>query len=440
MSTSPLGLNDYLRPPETLGRQGILKVRSPLIQTSQLMLPQTVENSENLFTFTESLSGSETPQKPISRINRFVGDDSELESTSEANINPNISDSTKESQTHPSPEENLPNNPLSELHPRLGKQLIQTQSLILTTTSDKLLSPQTPEYSESQLIKNKSDNLPVVQPKWSGDISQPISNSSLTQSIDSTPENQQAFPIQPSLNSENLTNLNLIQSHSPLIQQSDLIVSPKTSEPSPERTSFQNDETLEPWSSQFNLSAESVPATDNVQESWSNLTELIDYENFNPSSNSQLTSESSKLITREQKESIPDSPASVSSSPTKAEKVMGEREESVLIDEEQLEMLAIKVYNLLRQKLEIERESHHFKTDGSLPWLDTISQINPAKASAFSSNSSPVGQLQTQTGSTVSLVNYKLQTLTRKVYQLLQFKIETERERLGFYYRGNIPW
>ncbi|WP_413167552.1 hypothetical protein ACL6C3_12835 [Capilliphycus salinus ALCB114379] len=438
MSTSPLGLNDYLRPPETLGRQGMLKVGSPLIQTAQLMLSQTVENSENLFTFQESLSGSETPQKPISIINRFVDDDSELESTSEANINRNIYESTEESETHPSPEENLQNNPLSELHPRLGEQLIQTQSRILTTISDKKLSPQTPEDSESQSINNKSDNLPVVQPKWSGDISQPISNFSSTQSIDSTPENQ-AFPIQPSVNSENLTNLNLIQSHSPLIQQSDLIVSPKTSEPSPEKTDFQNDEIPEPWSSQFNLSAESVPATDNVQKSWSNLTELIDYENFNPSSNSQLTSESSKLITREQKESIPDSPASVSSSPTQAEKVMGEREEPVLIDEEQLEMLARKVYNLLRQKLERERESHHFKTDGSLAWVDTISQTNPVKASAFSSNTSPVGQLQTQTGSTVSLVNYKLQILTRKVYQLLQFKIETDRERLGFYYTGNIP-
>ncbi|MEB3279660.1 MAG: hypothetical protein VKK42_12170 [Lyngbya sp.] len=438
MSTSPLGLNDYLRPPETLGRQGMLKVRSPLVQTSQLMLSQTVEPSENLFTFTESLSGSETPEKPISRINRFVDDDSELESTSEANINRNISESTEESQTHPSTEENLQNNPLSELHPRLGEQLIQTQSRILTTASDKRLSPQTREDSESQSINNKSDNLPVVQAKWSGDISQPISNSSSTQSVDSTPENQ-AFPIQPSLNSENLTNLNLIQSHSPLIQQSDLIVSPKTSEPSPEKTDFQKDETPEPWSSQFNLSAESVPVTENNQESWSNLAEFIDYDNFNSSSNSQLTSESSKLITREQKQSIPDSPASVSSSPTQAEKVMGEREESVLIDEEQLEMLARKVYNLLRQKLETERESHHFKTDGSLPWLDTISQINPVKASAFSSNTSPVGQLQTQTGSAVSLVNYKLQTLTRKVYQLLQFKIETDRERLGFYYTGNIP-
>lgn len=118
---------------------------------------------------------------------------------------------------------------------------------------------------------------------------------------------------------------------------------------------------------------------------------------------------------------------------------MGEQGETVLIDEEQLEMLARKVYNLLRQQLERERENHHFKTDGSLPWPDIISSTTPVKASGFSLNSSSVGQLQTQIGSTVSLVNYKLQILTRKVYQLLQFKIETERERLGFYYRGNKP-
>ncbi len=654
MSTSPLGLNNYLCPPEIGGRQPMLKVHSPLIQTSELMLPQTVESSDNLFPFTKSLSDSETPKKPISTINRFVNDDSELESTSEADINRNISETTEEPQTHPSTEENLPNNPLSELHPRLGKQLIQTQSRIMTTTSDKIISPQTLNPSENQSKKHQSDYLPIVQARWESDVPQPISepisvsqrdvlsrkkqpkSSSRTspealnnpssptvepqqfiqeksidsttesprvessqtspetlnnpssptvkpqqfiqeksidsttesprvessqtspetlnnpssptvepqqfiqeksidsttesprvessqtspetlnnpssptvepqqfiqeKSIDSTTESPRVESLQntpetlnevfpsskiqsdtiqqqakdpeylsslqsnktetiqqqtdnqslinkPSFNPENLTNPNLIQSHSPLIQQSDFIQSqlinefietPQTSESSTDVTSLKTSQISEPWSNQFDLIDESVPVTDNIPESWSNLTELLNYDNFNLSSNSQLISENSQSIKREQKQSIPDGPASVSSSPTQAEKVMGKQGETVLIDEEQLEMLARKVYNLLRQQLERERENHDFKTDGSLPWLDIISSTTPVKASGFSSNSSSVGQLQTQIGSTVSLVNYKLQILTRKVYQLLQFKIETERERLGFYYRGNKP-
>ncbi|MEL7039401.1 MAG: hypothetical protein AAFO04_27870, partial [Cyanobacteria bacterium J06592_8] len=213
---SPLGLNNPLHPPEILGQRLMLKVQSPLVQTSQLILPQTVEKSDQFFSFPDNSSRSEPSQTPISTINRFVADDSEFDSTSEAKINPNTSAISEEPQIQPSIGENIQNNPLSELHPRLGKQLIQTQSRILTTASDKRLSPQTSEPSESQSIKNQSDNLPVIQAEWESDISQLISDES-PQSSSPTVESQSLKSVGES------STVQSPQSESPSVEPQSLI-------------------------------------------------------------------------------------------------------------------------------------------------------------------------------------------------------------------------
>ncbi|MEL7039553.1 MAG: hypothetical protein AAFO04_28670, partial [Cyanobacteria bacterium J06592_8] len=327
-----------------------------------------------------------------------------------------------------------------------SQSFIQEQPLDSIGESPTIESPQPSTIAIIPSTETQS-NMIQQQAKNTEDLSSTQSN--VTNAVNQQQTDNQLVNIQPSVNPENLTNLNIIPFNSPLSQQSDFIQSrlinefiesPQDSQPSPKITPVQPSQTPETWSSQFDLMSESIPVTENEPESWSDITEMMNYDNSNPSFNSESTPDTSKSITRDQKPSIPDNSALVSSSQTKAETVIGEQEEQVFIDQEQLEILARKVYSLLRKKLEIERESHNFKTDASLPWLDTISSINPGKVSMFSSRSSPVGQLKTQTGSTVSLVNYKLQRLTRTIEQLLQSKIETERERLGSYYIGNLPW
>ncbi|MGD1715695.1 hypothetical protein, partial [Dapis sp. BLCC M172] len=327
-----------------------------------------------------------------------------------------------------------------EISPKALDETIETQQLTQDKPIDLFQQKSTVELPEKS--KTTTEDLALLK-------------SEITDTIPQETTENQVSQIQPRLNPENLTNLNPIQSHSPLAQQSDFIQSQlmneffeslSTSETLTDIGSFKpsknqaTPQITEVWSNQFQLIDESVPVIDNIQESWSNITEILDYDRFNPSSNSQLPLETSELITIGKEQSIPELPTSISSSSAKVEKVIGEDGEITLIDKEQLEMLARKVYNLLRQQLEIERERHDFKTGGSLPWLDTISQTAPIKTPGLSSSLNRPGQLQSQTGATVSLVNYKLQTLTRKIYQLLQLKIEIERERLGLYYRGNIPW
>ena len=193
MSTYSLGLKKSLCPPENLGLKRMLKVRPPLIQASQLMLPQTLEKSDDFFTFAQDFSPSNYPEKPTSITSQFIEDNLESESSSENQINQSIPEIKEELQTHPLVEKNIQNNPLSELHPRFGKQIIQTQSRILTTAADKILFPQNSQLSDDKSKKTQSDNLPIVQGKWEGDISKPISNETSVSQVDTSTDKNQAI-------------------------------------------------------------------------------------------------------------------------------------------------------------------------------------------------------------------------------------------------------
>ncbi|NES69342.1 MAG: hypothetical protein F6K24_30995, partial [Okeania sp. SIO2D1] len=193
MSTSSLGLKKSLCPPKNLGQKRMLKVRSPLIQASQLMLPQTSEKSDNFFTFAQNFSRSDYPEKPTSITSQFIEDNFESESDSENQINQNIAEVKEELHTYPSAEKNIQNNPLLELHPRFGKQIIQTQSRILTTAADKMLFPQNPQFSDDKFKKNQSDNLSIVQAKWEGDIYKPVSEQTSVSQVDTSSDKNQAI-------------------------------------------------------------------------------------------------------------------------------------------------------------------------------------------------------------------------------------------------------
>ena len=94
-------------------------------------------------------------------------------------------------------------------------------------------------------------------------------------------------------------------------------------------------------------------------------------------------------------------------------------------ENEQLDILAQKVYTLMRQSLEITQERHGIKVAGNPIWLSNITSIDGTPAT----NSGVISPLDT-----------RLQELTQKVSLLIQKRFEIERERRGRYYAGRLPW
>jgi hypothetical protein len=94
-------------------------------------------------------------------------------------------------------------------------------------------------------------------------------------------------------------------------------------------------------------------------------------------------------------------------------------------DNDQLDILAQKVYTLMRQSLEITQERHGRKVVGNPIWLSNITSIY----GTATTNSDVISPLDTQ-----------LQELTQKVSLLVQKRFEIERERRGHYYAGRLPW
>ena len=101
--------------------------------------------------------------------------------------------------------------------------------------------------------------------------------------------------------------------------------------------------------------------------------------------------------------------------------------------EEQLEMLAQKVYTLMRQWLEILRH-HDNKSISSPIWLSNITSVygTSAKVKSAPKKSTPRQRTADEPGE-ISPVDDKLQQLTWEVYSLIRQKLEIERERQGHY-------
>ncbi|WP_226574899.1 hypothetical protein [Microseira wollei] len=111
------------------------------------------------------------------------------------------------------------------------------------------------------------------------------------------------------------------------------------------------------------------------------------------------------------------------------------------IEDEQLEMLAQKVYTLLRQRLEIDLERQGKGSVGSPIWLSNITSVygTSTKVKSAPKKSTP-GQKTADNPGEVSPADDKLQKLTREVYHQLRQRLEIDRERQGGYYSGRVNW
>jgi hypothetical protein len=126
-------------------------------------------------------------------------------------------------------------------------------------------------------------------------------------------------------------------------------------------------------------------------------------------------------------------PISISSPATSTQPTADkEREDSI---EEQLEILAQKIYSLIRQRLEIDKERQGHYCTGHPPWLDTLDPKSSNTASSTSARSpQTAGQLTASLNGEVSSLDGKLEILTQEVYNLLRLRLEIERERQNIYY------
>jgi hypothetical protein len=111
------------------------------------------------------------------------------------------------------------------------------------------------------------------------------------------------------------------------------------------------------------------------------------------------------------------------------------------IEDEQLEMLAQKVYTLLRQRLEIDLERQGKGSVGSPIWLSNITSVygTSTKVKSARKKSTP-GQKTADNPDEVSPADDQLQKLTREVYHQIRQRLEIDRERQGRYYSGRVNW
>ena len=83
-----------------------------------------------------------------------------------------------------------------------------------------------------------------------------------------------------------------------------------------------------------------------------------------------------------------------------------------------MEGLARKVYGLIRQQFEAERERQNYSTTASLPWFDAVSQLSahPDRLSADATES-------------LVPIDRHFERLVREIRDRLQERINLDRER-----------
>ncbi|XWK89413.1 MAG: hypothetical protein U7127_04935 [Phormidium sp.] len=103
-------------------------------------------------------------------------------------------------------------------------------------------------------------------------------------------------------------------------------------------------------------------------------------------------------------------------------------------DNEQLDILAQKVYILMRKWLEITQERSGIKVVENPIWLSSITSLYRTPSTVNSSlNKLKYGQRTVFNSGVAFPIDTKLQQLMQKVYWLIQHRFEIERERRGSY-------
>ncbi|MFB2891753.1 hypothetical protein ACE1CI_02300 [Aerosakkonemataceae cyanobacterium BLCC-F50] len=211
-----------------------------------------------------------------------------------------------------------------------------------------------------------------------------------------------------------------------------------------------------PKSIGFDEPPNSSPSVKDVPNSWSSISELLGEKSPAVDKISSKEDGISPLLSlMAESPNIPDSLSSPSLSSSNIPNNSGANSEEIASEnsindnviknlskqDEQLDLLAQKVYTLMRQRLEISQEHHGRKGVGQPIWLSNITSIygTSAYVKAAPKRASP-GQESAADFSEVSPVDDKLQQLTREVYWQIQQKVEIARERQGHYYTGRLPW
>jgi hypothetical protein len=292
-------------------------------------------------------------------------------------------------------------------------------------------SPETPRSSSSN-----QDNLPNISRSTDNDskstaISIPDSWSNIAELLGQTNNN---YP-------ENIANIKPLGLSKPLNTTNNLI-SPSFSDSNGEQ-SFSSAAT-----------EDETPPSQNIPNSWSSISELLG-ENptskkqdefaplflLAPETTSPSYSLSSPISTDSSAAEISESSTSPASEEISQQPTTNTARQDSKIEEEQLEMLAQKVYTLLRQRLEIDLER---QGKGSVGYPMSLSNITSAYGTSTKVKSAPKkstpGQKTADNPDEVSPADDQLQKLTREVYHQIRQRLEIDRERQGRYYSGRVNW
>ncbi|MFB2877374.1 hypothetical protein [Floridanema aerugineum] len=304
----------------------------------------------------------------------------------------------------------------------------------------------------SQEIPKVSSSFPVNNTKDSEDKSPNISRSTeaISTEITSKPTNNipdswanisELIGENTDDNSENLPPLNPLGYGKPLSNTNKFIL-PKLNLTSETRE--------QPNNTQESSPTENFNFANDVPNSWSNISELLG-ENFLTTPDSNLTEDEFALETDEPYYTLSSTNISNSDYSESANTSLSADRQKTnqqlttniyskdsSISEEQLEILAQKVYTLLRQRLEIEQERYGKSCVGYPIWLGNItSSFGTSAKVKLAQKSTPRSRTADETGE-LSAVDNKLQTLTREVYYLIRQRLEIEKERQGRYYAGRL--
>ena len=108
------------------------------------------------------------------------------------------------------------------------------------------------------------------------------------------------------------------------------------------------------------------------------------------------------------------------------------------VKDEQLEWLAQIVYRLIRDRLAVDRERYLQVVANHPPWIDIINPDTFKSIALTAEANAP--DAQQQPISTYYPPSRFLEALTQEVYQQVCLKLERDKERQGFNYKGRLPW
>ncbi|HAZ50099.1 MAG TPA: hypothetical protein DCZ55_38020, partial [Cyanobacteria bacterium UBA11371] len=292
-------------------------------------------------------------------------------------------------------------------------------------------SPETPTSSSSD-----PDNLPNISRSPDNDskstaISVPDAWSNISELLGETHNNSP----------ENIADIKPLGLSKPLTNANNLI--------SPSFSNFNGEQSF----SSAATENEASPSQD-IPNSWSSISELLGENRTSkkedefaplslvaPETSSPSYSLSSPIISDSSAGEISHSFTSPASEEISQQPRANTAEKGSKIEDEQLEMLAQKVYTLLRQRLEIDLERQGKGSVGSPIWLSNITTAcgtsNKVKSAPKKSNP---GQKTADNPGEVSPADDKLQKLTREVYHQIRQRLEIDRERQGRYYSGRVNW